>query len=91
MVWLGSIDLHKASSQPKLIDTAADGDSLGSSSYPIVPLPLHLPKGSTLTSCLRGYPCRRGPADVSTQPGETPSSKTAMDLLWLKQYPVASL
>lgn len=44
MVWPGSIDLHKASSQPKLIDTAADGDSLGSSSYPIVPLPLHLPR-----------------------------------------------
>lgn len=73
MAWPGSIDLHKASSQPKLIDTSADGDSLCSPSYTVV------------TSCLRGYPCRRGSANVSTQLGETPSLKTAMDLLLFKQ------
>lgn len=54
MAWLGSIDLHQASSQPKLIDALADGDSLHNRDFAIPSS-----KGSTLTSCLRGYPCRR--------------------------------
>lgn len=83
VAWPGSIDLHKASSKPKLIDMSADGDSLCSPSY-TRDFATPTSKGSTLTSCLRGYPCRRGPANVSTQLRESPPSKTTVDLLWLK-------
>lgn len=63
---------------PAQADTSADGDSTCPSYITVICHSIFQGLDHDLT-CPRRHPCRKGPANVSTQLGENPSSKPEMD------------